>query len=201
MSSENKEYFSIIKTNFNDITVDEYGISSSDFLLASESFLDIIDLLDAKIFSVVKNDIKENINKIRDYMMKYPSECKTLESLVKNEAMQKKTVATEGLLWLIRSFAFTSHALHRSIKNEDEELSISFSKAYDVTLKKHHSFFVRPIFTMAMKSCPRRNDFYSKLCSDPIRLKTIINEWLSGLDKIILSLQNFYEDGQYAQGL
>ncbi|CCJ30768.1 unnamed protein product [Pneumocystis jirovecii] len=115
--------------------------------------------------------------------------------------MQKKTVATEGLLWLIRSFAFTSCALHRSMENEKEELSTSFSKAYDETLKKHHSFLVRPIFSMAMKNCPRRDAFYSKICSDPIILRTSVNEWLSGLDEIIFSLQNFYENGQYSRGL
>ncbi|KAG5519892.1 hypothetical protein PMAC_000169 [Pneumocystis sp. 'macacae'] len=145
----------------------------------------IIDLLDASVFSIVKNDIKKNIKKIRDYMIKYPLQSETLESLVKSEAVQKKTVATEGLLWLIRSFAFASHALHRSMEDEKEELSTSFSKAYN----------------MAIKNCPHRDVFYSNICSDSIRLRMFINEWLSGLDKIVFSLQNFYETGQYAQDM
>ncbi|KAG5440183.1 hypothetical protein PCANB_001752 [Pneumocystis canis] len=184
--SEDKD-FNLIKLNFKDISIDLNGISTSDFLLASESFLNII------------GKDNGNIKKIRDYMQKYPLECETLESLIKAEAMQKKTTTTEGLLWLIRSFEFTSNALHRSMENETEELSISFSKAYDMTLKKHHSFFIRSIFTMAMKKCPNRNNFYSKICPDSERLRTFINEWLSGLDKIIIYLQNFYESGHYAQ--
>lgn len=94
-----------------------------------------------------------------------------------------------------------SKALHRSIENENEELSVSFSKAYETTLKKHHSIFIRPIFSMAMKYCPSRNDFYSKLSHDQTKLRTSLHDWLCGLDNIIFSLQSFYENGKYAKGL
>ncbi|KTW30229.1 hypothetical protein T552_00707 [Pneumocystis carinii B80] len=198
---EDNSNFGIIKMSFKDISVDESGIDASDFLLASKSFVDVFDLFDSKIFSVIRNDINGNLKKIRCYLQKYPSHGKTLESLVRNEALQKKRVATEGLLWLLRGFVFMSHALHRNMENENEELSVSFTKAYEITLKRHHSIFIRPIFTMAMKYCPSRNDFYSKLSNDKIKLRAFLCEWLSGLDKIILSLQNFYENGQYAKGL
>ncbi|EMR10837.1 hypothetical protein PNEG_00983 [Pneumocystis murina B123] len=198
---ENNGNFRIIKMSFTDISVDESGISASDFLLASKSFVDVFDLFDSRIFSVIRNDINGNLKKIRDYLQKHPSHSKTLESLVRSEALQKKRVATEGLLWLVRGFIFMSNALHRNMENEKEELSVSFTKAYEITLKRHHSIFIRPIFTMAMKYCPSRNDFYSKLSNDQAKLRTFLYDWLSGLDKIIFSLENFYENGQYAKGL
>lgn len=43
---------------------------------------------------------------------------------------------------------FTQIALKRSQAQKDEELSVSFTKAYEETLKKHHSFVVKPIFAV-----------------------------------------------------
>ena len=44
--------------------------------------------------------------------------------------------------------SFTSSALRRSVTNPSEELSTSFNSAYDGTLKKYHSFVVRPVFSV-----------------------------------------------------
>lgn len=35
-----------------------------------------------------------------------------------------------------------------SLNNPGEELTVSFSMAYDATLRPHHSFIVRPIFNV-----------------------------------------------------
>lgn len=43
---------------------------------------------------------------------------------------------------------FTSLALQSSHANKAEELSVSFNKSYDGTLKKYHSFVVKPIFAV-----------------------------------------------------
>jgi hypothetical protein len=43
---------------------------------------------------------------------------------------------------------FTSVALRRSINNEDEELTVSFTEAYGVTLRPFHGIVVRPIFSV-----------------------------------------------------
>lgn len=47
---------------------------------------------------------------------------------------------------------FTQVALQRSQADKTEELADSFSKAYEQTLKKYHSFVVKPIF--AVRSIP-----------------------------------------------
>lgn len=46
-----------------------------------------------------------------------------------------------------RGLNFTAIALQTS-HNKGEELSVSFNKSYEVTLKKHHSFVVKPIFAV-----------------------------------------------------
>lgn len=47
---------------------------------------------------------------------------------------------------------FTQIALTRSQKDKNEELDVSFTKAYGVTLKKYHSFVVKPIFAVRPSS-------------------------------------------------
>lgn len=107
-----------------------------------------------------------NIKKIREKHATDPAACQSLQNIVRLEMKAggggKKT-ATEGLLWLTRGLDFTSQALRRNIANDKEELNVSFSKAYENTLQKYHSFLVRPVFSLAMKACPYRQDFYKKV--------------------------------------
>lgn len=82
---------------------------------------------------------------------------------MKNEGLpgDKKRTATEGLLWLLRyvhiffaltysGLEFTAQALRFSLDNQNEELATSFTKAYEHTLRKHHSILVRPVFTVCI---------------------------------------------------
>jgi hypothetical protein len=70
--------------------------------------------------------------------------------LVENEKSEKNRVATEGLLWLLRGLSFTCKALQYSQKDEKCELAEAFNTSYGETLKKHHTFFVRPIFAVSI---------------------------------------------------
>lgn len=65
------------------------------------------------------------------------------------EKTVKKKTATEGLLWLRRGLEFTAQSLRRSVNDQQEELNVSFQKAYEVTLSKFHSFMVRPVFAVS----------------------------------------------------
>ena len=103
--------------------------------------------------------------KIRARFLEAPTKSQTLEELVKNELAEKKNKATQALLWLTRfvcihyvlsgltrmdaanrGLQFTSLALRRSQDNPSEELSVSFTKAYEGSLKQYHSFVVKPLF-------------------------------------------------------
>lgn len=118
----------------------------------------------------------------------------TLEHLVKNEGSpgEKKRTATEGLMWLLRGLQFTLAALRRSLDNPDEELSVSFTKAYEATLSKHHSFVVRPVFSVAMKACPYRKDFYAKLGEPADKVVVQLKAWLDALEKILDRMEYLY---------
>lgn len=88
---------------------------------------------------------------------------------------------------------FTSLALSANVANPSEELADSFRTAYGSTLKPHHSFLVKPIFSAAMSACPYRNDFYTKLGDDQDKVSTDLRVYLAALEKIVGILKGFVD--------
>lgn len=144
-------------------------------------------------FNPVKNDMLGNVKKIRDRQLAAPAESATLQDLVINELKSKKHTATEGLVWLVRGLEFTSLALSQNLASPKDELSVSFRNAYGSTLKPHHSFMIKPIFSAAMSACPYRKDFYVKLGEDEGKVEAELRVWLAALEKIILILKAFLD--------
>ncbi|GAA5830279.1 hypothetical protein JCM3766R1_002853 [Sporobolomyces carnicolor] len=194
-------YFESVKKSFADVPVTEEGVDTVQFLEATQGLIGIFDLLGSAAFSVVKNDMNGNVKKIRDRYEQNPAANSTLEKLVDGEKGEKKKTATEGLLWLLRGLKFTQTALQRSQANPAEELNTSFQSAYDVTLKQYHSFVVRPVFSLAMKACPYRADFYAKLGPPTSNVDQELVKWNSALGEIITNLEAFYAKGNYAKGM
>ncbi|KAF8326849.1 glycolipid transfer protein domain-containing protein [Cantharellus anzutake] len=194
-------FFNTLAKSFTDVTITDAGVDTIAFLEASEGIVQLFNLLGSAAFAPVKADISGNITKVRTRYLAAPTISATLESLVENEKGEKKRTATEGLLWLLRGLQFTCIALQRSVADKKEELSISFTKAYEDTLKKFHNFVVRPIFALAMKACPSRADFYPKLGSPPDKVETELIAWLAALDKIVKRVQEFYVKGGHDKGL
>jgi len=134
-----------------------------------------------------------NVKKVRDRQLAAPVESETLQELVVNELKTKKHVATEGLVWLVRGLDFTCIALTQNLAISSEELSASFRNAYGSTLKPHHSFMVKPIFSAAMSACPYRKDFYVKLGEDGDKVAAELSVWLAALTKLIAVLKAFLD--------
>ncbi|KAF9312878.1 hypothetical protein BG003_005829 [Podila horticola] len=188
-------YFKTTARNYSDVSVTADGIDTDQFLQATEGLVKIFDLF-GTVFSVVQNDMNGNIKKIRERFLTNPAGNSTLQKLVLAEKAEKKKTATEGLLWLTRGLDFTLQSLERSEANATEELSVSFTKGYEGTLRPHHGMLVRPIFAMAMKACPYRADFYAKLGSDQGLVQQDLSAYLAGLRKIVVDIQKFYADNK-----
>lgn len=75
--------------------------------------------------------------------------------------------------------------------NPAKELSDSFRDAYGNTLKPHHSFVIKPIFSAAMSATPYRKDFYAKLGSDDAKVAAELEKWLTALEKCVSILRDF----------
>ena len=90
-----------------------------------------------------------------------------------------------------RGLDFTSQAIRHNMLNPTDELSVSFRNAYGNTLKPHHSFMVKPIFSAAMSATPYRKDFYAKLGDDQSKVDSTANTWLGALEKQVGILKEF----------
>lgn len=86
---------------------------------------------------------------------------------------------------------FTAQALRQNLDKPNEELSDSFRSAYGNTLKPHHSFVIKPIFSAAMSATPYRKDFYAKLGGDNPEAQSAMKEWVDALEKRVAILKEF----------
>ncbi|OAL69276.1 glycolipid transfer protein HET-C2 [Trichophyton violaceum] len=191
---EDGTWLDTMKRSFEDVPVDESSdnaISTTEFLEAAESLVKLFDILGSVAFTPVKNDLLGNIKKIRDRQLAAPAESETLQALVLNELKAKQHKATEGLVWLIRGLDFTAQAFSRNLATESEELASSFREAYTNTLKPHHSFVVKPIFSAAMSATPYRKDFYAKLGSDEQKIHAAMKKEICALEKRVAILNEF----------
>lgn len=86
---------------------------------------------------------------------------------------------------------FTAQALRHNLSNPAKELADSFRDAYGNTLKPHHSFVVKPLFSAAMSATPYRKDFYTKLGDNEANVHTELDKWLASLEKVVSVLNQF----------
>ncbi|KAI9807422.1 MAG: hypothetical protein M1833_000167 [Piccolia ochrophora] len=187
-------FFDNLKRSFTDAPLDksaDNALSTSEFLQATESLTTLFDLLGSVSFSPVKSDMTGNVKKIRERQLTAPGDSSTLQSLVRAELKSGKHTATEGLLWLTRGLDFTAAALRHNISTPTDELSTSFRAAYTNTLKPHHSFLVKPIFSAAMSATPYRKDFFEKLGEDQDKVLHELTAWLEALEERVKVLKEF----------
>ncbi|KAK3903124.1 hypothetical protein C8A05DRAFT_43605 [Staphylotrichum tortipilum] len=193
---EGGTYLDTFKASFTTVPIDAANgnaISTTEFLEAAESLTTMFDLLGSVAFAPVKKDMLGNVEKIRKRQLAAPLESQNLQDLVRNELKSKSHTATEGLLWLLRGLEFTCIALTQNLANHEHELSESFRSAYGVTLKPHHSFLIKPVFSAAMSACPYRKDFYNKLGADEAKVHEEMRAYLAALENIVNILKAFMD--------
>ena len=100
---------------------------------------------------------------------------------------------TLDVLTIDRGLDFTAQALRHNLSHPTDELSTSFRDAYGKTLKPHHSFVVKPIFSAAMSATPYRKDFFGKLGDDQNKVNEELGKWLTALEKQVSILQSFQQ--------
>lgn len=94
---------------------------------------------------------------------------------------------------MYRGLDFTCKALSQNLAQQTEELSDSFKNAYGETLKKHHSFLIKPVFATALSACPYRKTFYEKLGADQDKVQAELRPYLAALEKQVGILKGFQE--------
>ncbi|CAE6469186.1 unnamed protein product [Rhizoctonia solani] len=185
-----------LKKSFVDVPVTDDGVDTASFLDASDGVAQLFNHFKSAAFKPVQTDISGNISKVRARLESHPTESVTLEKLVVSEQKEKKQPATEGLMWLLRGLAFTCKALQHCQADKAAELSTGFNASYPQTLKPHHGMLVGTVFSLALKACPYRKDFYQEIGSPP---DDQLDAWLGALDEIITRMDTFYKDGKYGE--
>ncbi|KAI8638164.1 glycolipid transfer protein domain-containing protein [Parasitella parasitica] len=193
MTEEQTAFERVITLSYADVQVREDGIDTAQFLEATDSMVNMFDLFGNTAFGVVQSDMKNNVSKIRTRFLENPIEYDTLESLMAKEAHLQRRLATEAVLWLKRGLDFTAKSLEHSINNPNEELNVSFSLAYNTTLRPYHSFIVRPIFNIAMNACPWRQTFYEKIGVQNDESIKLMRGWLESLLHLIAILNKVFD--------
>jgi len=62
-------------------------------------------------------------------------------------------IASSSLLTIlqsIRGLEMLDIVFERSLKDPEEELNVSFTHAYEVTLKPHHGYLIRQVFAVSL---------------------------------------------------
>ncbi|KAL7005294.1 hypothetical protein EMMF5_005131 [Cystobasidiomycetes sp. EMM_F5] len=196
MAESDKTFFELCKRPFQNVAVTDKGVKTSEFLEACEDVVKLFDILGSTAFAPVKSDMNGNIKKVRERQLSHPAQSETLEELVINEKPEKKRTATEGLMWLLRGLDFTAQGLKINHDNQSEELATSFTSSYNNTLKQYHNFVVKGIFSVAMKACPYRANFYPKVGGTQQQMA----DYLAALQSIVTRMQTFYKSGGYDKG-
>ncbi|WVR03340.1 hypothetical protein IAU60_000331 [Kwoniella sp. DSM 27419] len=197
------QFFETITKSFTEVTINEAGVDTAEFLEAAENLVKIFGLFGNPAFVVVQNDLTGNIAKVRAYLASNPDSAKTLESLLATEKANvpkpKDRVATDALMWLLRGLKFTALGLRFNVDNPSEELSASFTKGYEGSLKKFHGMMVRPVFYLAMKACPYRATFYPKLGQPQSEVQPKLEAWLKALEDIVKKEEGVFKAGGYGE--
>uniref|UniRef100_A0A3Q2XPZ8 Glycolipid transfer protein a n=1 Tax=Hippocampus comes TaxID=109280 RepID=A0A3Q2XPZ8_HIPCM len=124
------------------------------------------------IFAPIKSDILANITKVKAVYDTNPGRFRTLQQILEVEkemygTQWPKVGATLALMWL-KSLRFIQVFLQSLLDGEKDEnnpnlIRVNVTKAYELTLKRYHSWWLQQLFRAALFAAPYRSDFLKAL--------------------------------------
>ena len=164
---------------------DGHKIPTAEFLTASKGIVSFVNLL-GSVFSPVSKDIKGDIDKLSKILIVNPDQFKYLSDIFEIEKVKipnsKLKIGTKALLMLTRSIQYVCMFLVLLCKDYESnvkksDLSGYLSTAYDMTLKKHHNWFFKKLFTTCLKAAPDRKSLIKMLVLSPAGdKKTVVKD-------------------------
>ncbi|KAM3867416.1 glycolipid transfer protein [Diretmus argenteus] len=169
-------------------------VETRPFLEAVSYLPPFFDCLGSTVFAPVKADISGNITKIKAVYDSNPARFKTLQQILEAEkemygAAWPKAGATLALMWLKRALRFIQVLLQSVVDGEKDDsnpnlIRVNATKAYEIALRKYHSWLVQKLFQAALFAVPYKSDFLKALskgrvvkdeeCLDKVR-KFLVN--------------------------
>lgn len=157
-------------------------LDTAAFLSAADGIRSFVHLLGPTLFLPVTQDIGGNVDKLTDILVR--DECATLSSIVGHEKdVSGFRIGSDALLWLTRAFDFVSLFLTFWVQDyesgfREEDLTLYFKKAYELTLKRHHNWFVTKIVFVILSGAPSRSQLIAALFTTDASQLTAAHEEL-----------------------
>ncbi|CAG9761309.1 unnamed protein product [Ceutorhynchus assimilis] len=206
MSEENentKTAFSLLKTFPNPTR--ENQLETAEFLHACSDAVQLFEKF-GKAFASLIADMKQNIETLKE---------KYHENIVKNQYVERmilgekketgvRGMATEALLWLARELHFYSLFFKYATSNETEkeqpeEVSSLFRKAYAESLELHHGWLGTQLVQLLIENVPCNKDFFQMFkldnnCYKKERVLHDMRQYNQELMACVSRLRGFYDE-------
>jgi hypothetical protein len=146
---------------------------------------------------VVKADMEGNVTKIRANL----SGCRegvTLREMIEKEmsgGRDGKAVSLDGkstgcsLLWLKRALRFISGMLSAMVSHKEWTMRECVNAGYEGSLKVHHNFVMKNVFSVASRAAPARAAFFSTLGDSEAALMPALVEMLRKFEGVLEGIQ------------
>ncbi|XP_061761004.1 glycolipid transfer protein [Nerophis ophidion] len=148
-------------------------VETRPFLEAVSYLPPFFDCLGPTIFAPIKADILGNVTKIKAVYDTNPGRFRTLQQILEVEkdmhgSQWPNVGATLALMWLKRGLRFIQVFLQSLLDGEKDEnnpnlIRVNVTKAYELTLKRYHSWWVQQFFRAALFAAPYKSDFIQAL--------------------------------------
>ncbi|KAL1452021.1 hypothetical protein WDU94_006340 [Cyamophila willieti] len=182
-------------------SANEEYICTAGFLEASKGIVILIGRFIWTFGLPMKKDVQGNINKLTQvYTENIPAHSNLIQLL--QTELPHGGMATESLLWLRRGLHFFCEffeLLWTDYENSEvkEDLKEYIRKAYDVHLRRHHSWFVQQTFRGLCRLAPKHHSLVKELALGKSNMEAVVyksmEEYLSHLNNNLRVLENFYK--------
>ncbi|XP_061529297.1 glycolipid transfer protein [Phycodurus eques] len=162
----------LLEHQFRALPADRH-VETRPFLEAASYLPPFFDCLGPTVFAPIKSDILANITKIKAVYDTNPGRFRTLQQILEVEketygSQWPKVGATLALMCLIRVLRFIQVFLQSLLDGEKDEynpnlIRVNVTKAYELALKRYHSWWAQQLFKAALFAAPYRPDFLKAL--------------------------------------
>ncbi|XP_061672343.1 glycolipid transfer protein [Syngnathoides biaculeatus] len=162
----------LLEHQFRALPADRH-VETRPFLEAASYLAPFFDCLGPTIFAPIKADIVANITKIKAVHDTNPGRFRTLQQILEVEKEMygsewPQVGATLALMWLKRGLRFVQVFLQSLLDGEKDEnnpnlLRVNVTKAYELSLKRYHSWWLQQLFKATVFAAPYKSDFLKAL--------------------------------------
>jgi len=156
----------------------------------------------------VKMDLNAYFRKLTQKFESDPNRFSTLQRMVEDEmeygTAKSPNSATEALTWTRRGITFLRQFLD-GYEQGETDLAKCCAEAYSKTLKPHHDWVVRGVYTIACKSAATKDQFTASLAVSPTdvgteaferQLKSDLISCLAGIDRCLKAVDKYESDAR-----